>query len=379
MDKDQKINNEFLILETGNIIFDQYRVIRKIGVGGMFSTIYLVENIQKKDDLYVVKVINRTQNITDSAWERFNNECLTSIRVNKCNNVVKTLRIYKYPNNKTVIILMEYVNGNSLRDIINQKGMLTLNESIYIFKKILFILKELYSFNDKIIHRDLKPENIMLSKDLSEVKLIDFGISSVITTKTINSGAKITNILTNEEQLYGTYPYISPLLLKFYKSHSNERNEYINERCDFYSIGVIFYEMLTGNKPFLASNYDDQSIISLPLTYDLPPLAKINPKISIAIENIIFRCIVSKDIDLKFCYKNVDEIIDDINNVENDNIKNTTLLKPYKERIFQNKIFNVNNEVAKIKFYNSPWFFWALFFIVVAIGVLVIIILTNKF
>ena len=137
--------------------------------------------------------------------------------------------------------------------------------------------------------------------------------------------------------------------------------------------------MLTGNKPFLASNYDDQSIISLPLTYDLPPLAKINPKISIAIENIIFRCIASKDIDLKFCYKNVDEIIDDINNVENDNIKNTTLLKPYKERIFQNKIFNVNNEVAKIKFYNSPWFFWALFFIVVAIGVLVIIILTNKF
>lgn len=94
---------------------------------------------------------------------------------------------------------MEYVNGKSLADIIREKGALGVEESLFIFKMILLALKDLYSFKQKIIHRDLKPDNILLSADQTTIKIIDFGISSVVMEDVNNERRILTDEKTNQE------------------------------------------------------------------------------------------------------------------------------------------------------------------------------------
>ena len=112
--------------------------------------------------------------------------------------------------------------------------------------------------------------------------------------------------------------------------------------------------MLTGNKPF-NGDLNDQKVILLPLRYDLPPLSKNNPKISPAIENVIFRCIASKPDDLKYRYTNVKEIIKDVDDIINNpqEGKLTELIKPYNKRTIQANVFDIESEKSKLKFYNS--------------------------
>jgi serine/threonine-protein kinase len=113
---------------------------------------------------------------------------------------------------------MEYIGGTTLRKIIKKLGYIEVKETIYIFKKIVEAIVDIHSFNyEKIIHRDLKPENIMVSHDKTNVKIIDFGISPVKKTKALydkeNNPTK-TKFITDEKNIYGTYPYICPDILK---------------------------------------------------------------------------------------------------------------------------------------------------------------------
>ncbi|AIV03638.1 serine/threonine protein kinase [Candidatus Malacoplasma girerdii] len=354
-----------LIFKEHDTVFDQYKIIKEIARGGMNSYIYLAEDLKNKNHLtgncfVAIKVINRTSEMTIDDWNRFYDECVTSIRVSGLPNVIETYRVKKSEDDQNIIVVMEYVNGESLRSVLNKQGQLTLNEALFLFKKLLVALKSLYSFNHKIIHRDLKPENILLSKDRTELKLIDFGIASVInqTKKGIS-----TKLITNESQLFGTYPYLSPDLLKALSTDNEEEKlSVINEQCDFFSIGIILYEMLTGNKPFVASDYTKEEVIQLPLKYDLPDLHRINPKIPLWIENVIFRCIASKPEDIKYRYNNIDEIINEVNQMiaSPDLASQQHLLKPYRNRVMQNASFNIDKEKSKSKFYNAPWFFFSM-------------------
>jgi serine/threonine-protein kinase len=108
---------------------------------------------------------------------------------------------------------MEYIQGETLRSIINRQGTLGIEQTLFLFKKILIAVRGLHNFRQKIIHRDLKPENIIISRDLTSLKIIDFGISTVLLTARDNN-SKENKILTSENELYGTFPYISPLLYK---------------------------------------------------------------------------------------------------------------------------------------------------------------------
>ena len=377
--------------KTGDIILNQYKVLKQLGKGGMDSVIYLVEDITEEKTptisfnsrKYALKIINRDENTTDEAWNRYYDECVTCTRISQCENVAKTYQVAELVKNKTIMILMEYVDGKSLREVIQKQGSLGVQESLFLFRKILVALQDLHSFNNKIIHRDLKPENILLSKDRSNLKIIDFGISSVVFTSfNQNNNVEIKKFSTNENQLYGTYPYISPELYLAYGPNSNKqkRFEVINEQCDFFSIGIILYEMLTGNKPF-NGDPNDQKIITLPLKYDLPPLSKNNPKIPPAIENVIFRCIASKPSDLKYRYKDVKEIIKDVDDIINNpqEAKLAGLIKPYNKRTIQANVFDIESEKSKLKFYNLPWFCWLLIWISVAVvvGIAILLIIIN--
>jgi serine/threonine-protein kinase len=252
---------------------------------------------------------------------------------------------------------MEYIDGISLHQHLEKVGSFSVRESIFYFSKILEGIKELHSFNEKIIHRDLKPENIMLTKDLMHVKIIDFGISSVVIDSSFSDNKKI---ITNEESIFGTYPYISPDLKRMSRKSKTERDKYISVQFDFFPLGVIFYEMLMGEKPFRALNDNDPGIIDLPLRYDMMCISDINPNIPVAIENIIFRCLASKDSDLKFRYQSINQIITDLNNYVSDKQKTSfvKLLKPKNERTLQlSNAFNVQEQKLREKFYEKHWFY----------------------
>jgi serine/threonine-protein kinase len=134
-----------------------------------------------------------------------------------------------------------------------------------------------------------------------------------------------------------------------------QKSKIISEQFDFFSLGVILYEMLVGQKPF-SFEKEDYTICRLPLKFDLMCISDINPDISVAVENIIFKCMASKAEDKKYRYRSVDEIINDVQAVINGDVSNNTiqLLKPRNERTFQGKIvFNVNAQKLKEKFYEK--------------------------
>ncbi len=371
------------LFSKGSLVLGQYEIIREIGRGGMNSIIYLAEDttidlnkypLQSKN--VAVKVVTKNNTITEAEWIKFMDECVTCNRVGNLPNIVKTYQVAKINNDNTIVIVMEYIDGISLRDYLNTHGYLSIQESIYLFQKILLGIKELHSFKQKIIHRDLKPENILLTHDLRQVKIIDFGISSVVEIKQDSENS----VLTNENALYGTYPYISPDIFQLKQSSESKINSnFISEQFDFYSLGIIFYEMLIGKKPFYADNYNNAQVIKLPLTYDMPIMSDINPNITPAIENIIFRCIASKPSDIRYRYHSVQEIINDLDAVEKQkvNLVDQKLIKSRKERTFQTKnVFDVTKQKERERFYEKWWFFWSITLFALAI---VIITLTLRY
>jgi serine/threonine-protein kinase len=140
------------------------------------------------------------------------------------------------------------------------------------------------------------------------------------------------------------------------KGNSHDQQQVISEQFDFFSLGVIFYEMLMGEKPFKASNENDSSVIKLPLTYDIMCISDIDPNIPVAIENIIFRCLASKPSDLKFRYRSINDIINDLENYDSNRDKAmfAKLLKPRNERTLQlSNAFNVQAQKLKEKAYEK--------------------------
>ena len=387
MDNNCTIKKEFA---PGDIVLNRYKIIKKFTQGGMASTIYLADNLDvqqsdtfdSKDNRKVaIKVINRSEDSGDENWNRFCDECKTSIRIKKCKNVINTIQTSKSPDNQQIIIVMEYVNGKSLADIIREKGALGVEESLFIFKMILLALKDLYSFKQKIIHRDLKPDNILLSADQTTIKIIDFGISSVVMEDVNNE----RRILTDEKNQSGTYAYYSPHMKQVIgKNGTREFNQAINPQCDFFAIGIILYEMLTGSRPFYSDDYEKQDVINLPLRYDIPPLSKSNPKIPTALENVIFRCTASKPEDRQYNYTSIDQIISDVQNIiyKPDEAKIEKLIKPYEKRTLQNiEVFNIEKEDLKLKFYNKKWFFWIFIFSagIISLTIIVLVIIDLFF
>jgi serine/threonine-protein kinase len=296
-------------------------------------------------------------------------ECITSTRVSNKSNIVSTYDIVRENDDHTIIIVMEYIDGISLRKYIEEQNSINVKEAVYLFGLILNGIKELHGFRDKIIHRDLKPENVLLTKDLLNLKIIDFGISSVVATTV---GDTSQQIQTNENVPFGTYPYICPDFIKMCESinklKQNKTTEqsglvmskYITEQFDFFSLGVIFYEILTGEKPFFATDYNKAEVVRLPLKYDIMCMNDINPNIPPLIENIIFRCLASKPEDIKYRYTNVNQIIEDLEKYNKDPkmAMVVPLLKPKNKRTLQLKgIFNIEGQKAKEKIYEKTWFY----------------------
>lgn len=352
-------------LAPGTKILGKYKIKRKLTQGGMDSDIYLAENINYSKDTYIdnkfkyaaIKLIKKGKDTSNDQWEKILDEGTTTGRLSTKKNIIKLYDFLKF-DDETIIIAMEYINGYTLSKYILDNGWLSPIEAIRIFREILIAVKQLHENNKMIIHRDLKPDNILLSKDLTKIRLIDFGISSVIEKSTIKNDYEI---LTNEESFYGTIPYLSPDILKFKGKKQDSFGSLITKQFDFYSLGIIFYEMLTGNKPYIYENEDDPASIKIPLKYDIPPLKNVNSEIPNDIENMIIKMISSNEKYKKFRYSDIDEIMTDLDKCEmiiKKKMKESDLLIPIDKRNLQNldqkikKTINKNTILSKVLFYS---------------------------
>lgn len=343
-------------LLPNQLFLKQYQIIKKTHEGGMDSSIYSAYDKKNKRQV-MIKQIVRTEKTTPAMWDRVNDECLTLLRLKNKRHIINTYDVIKME--KEVFIIMEYFPSISLRKLIDNSGLLEPLAALFIFKQIIDALKQMYSFKHKIIHKDLKPENILVDPDNLEIKLIDFGISSVIDQN---------QLLTNESELFGSFAYLSPILIDSFDE--DKTKVIVNEKTDFYSCGIILFEMLTGYQPFNYLRKDpSQSVINIIKTYDIPSIHKLNPKVCYNFDNIIFRLTAVKPSQVSYTYNSCDEIERDIDRIYQKDY-DIKLLNPkllnYYESFFDNQ-----KRLSRIRWYKQNWFF-----ILLAMISLVFIIIT---
>jgi serine/threonine-protein kinase len=167
----------------------------------------------------------------------------------------------------TPYIVMEYVDGRTLRDVLQTEGMLLPQRALEITSDILAALE--YSHRAGIIHRDIKPGNVMLTRT-GDVKVMDFGIARAIT------GA--TSTMTQTAAVVGTAQYLSP---------EQARGEHVDQRSDIYSTGCLLYELLTGRPPFVGDS--PVAVAYQHVREDAVPPSRLNPDVSPAVDAIVLK------------------------------------------------------------------------------------------
>lgn len=261
----------------GMILDNRYRIISKLGEGGMGS-VYAAEHILLKKGV-AIKVLRYDLARKDDVVRRFQNEAIAASRIGH-ENIIEVTDFGKTPDG-SVYFVMEHLNGAALADIIQKSGSIPQKRAIPILLQITRALSIAHS--QGIIHRDLKPENIVLidkpdRKDF--VKILDFGISKVLDTS--DRAEKLTAM----GMIVGTPEYMSP---------EQAAGISVDKRTDIYSLGVIMYEMLTGRLPFLADNAI--RILMMHQTEKPTKPRDINPEIHLSFEQIILKCMEKRPED----------------------------------------------------------------------------------
>ncbi len=265
---------------VGKIIGNRYEILEKIGEGGM-ATVYKARcNILKR---YVAVKVLRDEFTTDEEFiKRFNTEAQAAASLTHPNIV----SIYDVGHEDNIYyIVMELVQGKTLKEIINQDGVLPWKWSVNIAIQVASALETAHRNN--IVHRDIKPHNIIITED-GIAKVTDFGIAKAVSNSTITAfGTTI-----------GSVHYFSP---------EHARGGYTDAKSDIYSLGVVMYEMLTGRVPF-----DADTPVSIALKHmqekPIEPI-KLNPSIPFAVNKIIMKA-MEKEISQR--YQSATEMLKDL-------------------------------------------------------------------
>lgn len=258
-------------LYMGKLLGGRYEIIEKIAIGG-WSTIYKAKRrLLNIDDIVAVKIlhINLSDNIQDI--KRFYNEAATIRELRHPN----AIHLYDFDRdaNGTIYMAMEFIHGKNLKETIKENGPFGVARMLNVIFQVCDVISAAHGHPRKIIHRDITPQNIMLSKAgaLEDfVKVLDFGIAKLRTHDNISLTGSIV----------GTPLYMAP---------EQWRGE-CDERTDIYSLGIIMYEMLTGETPFRG---DQVTLMNKHLHEKPPPFRRIRKDLRIPkyIENIIFYCL----------------------------------------------------------------------------------------
>ncbi len=271
------------------VLNNRYEIVEKIGGGGMAEVYKAKCRVLNR---YVAIKVLRGEFVEDEQFiSKFKDESQAAAKLNH-NNIVN---IYDTGLDGDInYIVMEYVEGMTLKEYIKDNKPLDIKESINIASQIAEALRHAHA--NKIIHRDIKPQNILITKD-KLAKVADFGIARAISEKTI----------TNSDKTIGSVHYFSP---------EQARGGYVDNRTDIYSLGVVLFEMVTGRVPF-----DGDTPISVALKHvneNISKPSKYNKKIPGKLEEIILK---STNKSQRLRYHNIDEMIEDLKNVFEANTK----------------------------------------------------------
>ncbi len=266
------------MIKIGMVIGDRYEVLEKIGTGGM-SDVYKAKD-HKLNRLVAVKVLKQEFSENENFVSKFRVEAQSTAGLMHPNIV----NVYDVGDEDGVnYIVMELVDGITLKKYIEKKVRLSVKEAVSIAIQVAMGLEAAH--NNNIIHRDIKPQNIMISKD-GKVKVTDFGIAKAATSNTITS-----NVM-------GSVHYTSP---------EQARGGYSDAKSDIYSLGITLFEMLTGRVPF---NGDTTVAIAIKhIQEELPTPADYNEDIPISVEKIVLKC-CQKSPDRR--YQSAAELITDL-------------------------------------------------------------------
>ena len=255
----------------GLVLDNRYRLKRLVGIGGM-AMVFEADDLLKKATV-AVKILKEEFAADEVSVQRFINESKAVLMLSHP-NIVKIFDVsvkgeYKY-------IVMEYIDGITLKAYMQRKGTLSVKETIAYSIQILRALE--HAHLGGVVHRDIKPQNIMLLRS-GQIKVTDFGIAKLPDAKT----------LTATDKAIGTVYYISP------EQAAGEKG--IDRRTDLYSVGVLMYEMITGKLPFDGEN--PVSIALKQISEEPKPPRELNPDIPEGLEQIILFA-MEKDKDKRF-------------------------------------------------------------------------------
>src|SRR5947209_116290 len=270
----------FSVVHPGGVLGGRYEILELLGAGGM-GAVYKAKD-REVDRLVAIKVIRRELAAKPDVVRRFKQELILARKVTHKN----VIRIYDLGEAEGVkFITMEFVEGRDLRTILTERGKLPPEEAAGIIAQVCRALDAAHS--EGVVHRDLKPQNIMLDKQ-GKVTVMDFGIARSMETP----GMTQTGVLV------GTPEYMSP---------EQAKGEEADARSDLFSLGIIFYELLTGKSPYRASSAVAM-LVKRAQERAVPPVRE-DPSIPRDLSDVAVKCL---ETDPQRRYQSAQEVLRDL-------------------------------------------------------------------
>ena len=251
------------MLIPGSYLINRYEIIMKIGSGGMADVYKAKDHVLNR--LVAIKVLKQEYSTEATFVKKFRVEAQSAAGLSHP-NIVNVYDVGE--DNGVYFIVMELVQGITLKNYIDMKGKLDIRDALNISVQIASGLSAAHE--NRIIHRDIKPQNIIMSRD-GKVKVTDFGIAKVADSTTVTTTAA------------GTVHYISP---------EQARGGYSDERSDIYSLGITMYEMVTGRVPFEGET--NVAVALMHIQSEITPPRQLEPSIPVSFEKIILKCTQKK-------------------------------------------------------------------------------------
>lgn len=262
------------------MIGNRYILVKKIGEGGMADVYLAIDSILKRE--VAIKILRGDLASDPVNLTRFKREAL-AITSTSHPNIVEVFDVGQQDGKHYIV--MEYVHSKTLKQLIRARGNIPIDEAVNIMKQLVSAVEHAHKMG--IIHRDVKSQNVLV-KDDGTVKLSDFGIASIVGVSDI----------TKTDTVVGSVHYMAPELAQ---------GKPVKVQSDIYSLGIVFYELLTGDVP-----YHSETAVEVALKHmhnDVPPVKDYNSQIPQSVENIVIKA-TSRNIDLR--YKTAMEMYNDL-------------------------------------------------------------------